>query len=435
MDINDRLPPHSIEAEMATLAAMMLSADVARQVVGRLQSSDFYLTDHRIIYQALDAMIAAGRPVDGVSLKNELARRNVLDDIGGSAYLGQVLGSVPAASHGEEYARIVAAHSHARRLIAASDKAIAAAYAGGDADAIGDKLIEDALAAKTGSAEIIHLGEAAADVARRIDEGGTRYIQTGMSEWDDRIGGIPAGGFTIVAGRPGMGKSVMMRMLAWNMAQMPVPVGIISVEEDRSKIAENLLSSYTRIENRKIVRNDLGDGDKQIVRDASDDMGRMPLWIVDSEFTLRGIQARCAELVSRHKCRVILVDHIHQIDAGQRDEVREITLISRGLKHTARQLGIGLVAAAQLNRGGEVGETPEPPQLRNLRSSGALEQDGDIIVMLHRRDYYDAAKPHFVPSNTIGLHVRKHKWGPMPEFEVFCDMSTQTIGGVNAPLL
>jgi replicative DNA helicase len=276
--------------------------------------------------------------------------------------------------------------------------------------------------------EPVSIGDAVWNV---IEEKGNkqniRRISTGMNALDELIGGLALSRFTIIGAKGGMGKSQLGKQIALNAATAGVKVGIITVEENQEKIAENLLSNASGIENHKIAFGNLHAEDwKQLVDNAAPKLASLPIWIDDTSFNISQIVASANKLASKYKCQIIMVDHIHLID-GQRHNAtreREVAAISAALKTTFRKLDVAGVAMAQLNRAGEKGMRPD---LTSLRDSGALEQDGDTIILLHREDYYHWKEQNFQADHMLEAIVTKNKDGRQGTALLNFDGATQSV--------
>ena len=393
----DRMPPHDLGAERSLLGSLMLSEDdpvLYAKVGGIIGRDDFFQADHQIVYDALVDLRRRRRPIDGVLLCAYLRERGLLDEIGGLGTIGQILNTVPTSAHGEYYARAVHAAAVARGLISLGNRAIRDGYAAGHAEDLSaalSRLAADAAALSvSGKVQAVHrIGDVVAEVAAagRRQDNASRLLPTGLDAIDRVIGGLPVGGHTLVAGKPGMGKSLLLKQFALNLSASGVPVGIISVEETRQKIAENALANRAGVVNGRIAHGTASAEEWDRVDEAAAALADAPYHIVDSASTLSDILAMAELLVHQHRCRVVMVDHLHIID-GQpgrnENREREVSNISAGLKFAWKRLAVAGVCAAQLNRG----SGRDRPTLTSLRDSGSLEADGDVVLLVHREDYY-----------------------------------------------
>lgn len=411
----DRLPPHSVEAEMCLLASMMLDKECIGDVMRLVNRESFFQADHQIIFDMLVKLHEQNRAIDAMIVREELAKRQLLEEVGGVPYLAQILNSAPSAAHAVHYAGIVREKSILRQLIAASNNILRAAYAPQES---AEAVVEKAVAAINnihdhGTAEeILKLEDVLLGVMDSIDAGEARRIATGLTELDECTGGLPLGGYTLIGGRPGMGKSLIVKQIALNIARGGIPVGIISIEEGRQKIGENYLANGSHVENNHIAYRRMDEHEFPALHVAVNELAKLPIYVTDTPLTITSIRAAARRMVRKFGCQVIAVDHLHLID-GQADMQREqeLTKISGALKAEFKAMGVASMVAAQLNRGGE-GRDIRPPELRDLRGSGSLEQDGDLIIFLHRPDYYRSAEDGPDQPNLCLAIVAKNKAGP-----------------------
>lgn len=413
----DRLPPHSYEAEMCLLASMMLDKDVATRAMQVVDRDDFFQADHQLIFDVLARRYRAGQPVDALLLREELVRRQLLEEVGGNAYLGQILDSVPSAAHGEHYAKVIRGKAVLRRIIAQSNDALRDCYAplDGLTEAEVARKHADALSmiAATGTTDTFRrLGDVVSDVIDAKMRNEVRRVPTAIGSLDAVIGGLPLGGFVLIGGRPGSGKSQLGKQVLKNVAETFGPVGLVTVEESEEKVAENMLSNAAGVENNRIAYNRLEAGHWSELIRVTPDLERLDFWVDDAPVRLGEVESAVTTAAVKHGCRLVMVDYLQLIDpdtAGE-NENREITKISKTLKACAKRLDIALVAMCQLNRGNETGSIRKPA-LRDLRGSGSLEQDGDVIVLLHREDYYHYQEQGYVPTHQLEAIVAKNKYG------------------------
>lgn len=427
----ERLPPHSIDAEMCCLASIMLDPDMRTKVLPMLDGDAFYITDHRILFETIRQLHADDKPVDAVIVRDELRRLSKLDDIGGTEYLGEILGKIPSAAHGEQYAVMVMAKYALRRIIGSASQAIQRAYTGEQAHGIASDLLASMLGvtARGVADRIVSMRDAVDEFrAGLLSPTRVRRIATGVTDFDEEIGGIPVGEFTILGGRPGMGKSMVAKQFARNIARADGRVGIISIEESRDKITENNAAAISGVPNRKISRNQLSPDERIRVLDALDTIAGLPIFIIDDVCRLSEVEAAITSLRVKHECSVVIVDHMHLIDGEvgrNENSTQEVTKISKRLKAVAKRLKVALVCCVQLNRGNE--HRAERPQLKDIRESGSVEQDGDLIILLHREDYYHRDEPDYAFDDTLELLVRKNKHGPAATIGIKVDLETQRI--------
>lgn len=439
-----RIPPHDIDAEMCVLGSMMLCGDDVERfalVRARVRRDAFYQADHQIIYDALCSMADAGTSIDAVTTRAELIRRGLFEEIGGRDYLASILGTMPSAAHGEHYANLVREKYLLRGAIASANDILHDCYA----PAAGAGYAADLLRTAAGRIlELVSTGTAdrftrMADAVRMALEakrnGKASRLATGLYEFDYLCGGLPIGKFVLIGGRPGMGKSLLCKQIVLNVAAARLsPCGIVTVEEDERKVAQNAISNYSGIENCRVTYGNFGPEEWAAVATAAERLGTLDIWVNDRAVTLGEVEDAVTTAAVRHKCRVVVVDYLQLIDPEGKgeNENREITRISQALKRLAKRLDIVLMAACQLNRGNENGGV-RPPTLRDLRGSGTLEQDGDLIVLLHREDYYLPDDRLHERNHQLKAIVAKNKDGPQATIPLLFDAKTQRISDWPAP--
>jgi replicative DNA helicase len=416
----DRLPPHSVEAEGCALSALMLCGDdrgTFDLIRAQLRTESFYQADHGIIFDVVCEMADRGKAIDAVLVSQELKRRQLLEDIGGVEYLAHLLRAIPSAAHGPHYAGVVREMAILRGIITASNDALRRCYApmhgdsaAGIAAAFADELVS--LARTGAAAKFCTLGEALMEVLDAKTSHKSDRIRTGLADVDDMIGGIPLGEFTLIGGRPSMGKSQIAKQVVLNAAAKgDGPCAVVTIEETRHKVAENALSNLSGVENNRIAYGTLGPQDWHEISQAEPKLRKLPVFIDDVPLRLDEVTEAVTVAVLKHKCRLVVVDYLQLIDPGSEEtENREITKISRALKGLAKRLNVALIAVCQLNRGNESSGVRRPT-LRDLRGSGSLEQDGDLIILLHREDYYRYTEPGYLPNHRLEAIVAKNKKG------------------------
>ena len=439
----DRLPPHDIEAEKCVLASMMLDRETIPAVRSVLGEDSWFSEDHHALARVIYAMTDDGKAVDSVSLRYELKRRGIFEEVGGNGYLAEILNAVPSSAHVDHYAGIVKECAMWRELIAMCNDGIRSAYsarAGKFMDPAAEalaKLSSRAVKASAGGklADVHRLVEVGFEVAEQLEQaaagaGQGQFISTGLWELDASIGGLRKRGTTIVGAKPGMGKSALVKQIADNISRRGIPVGLITVEEDRYKVAGNRLSSASGVANNRIAHGKTTPGERQRVFTAAADLPA-EFYVMDVARKLSEIVAAAHLLATKHRCQVIAVDHLHIVDGERGDREnreREISRISGTLKGLWKDLNVAGVEACQLNRG----SGSERPTMANLRDSGSLEADGDVILLLHREDYYRKKEwkpgmPAPAMDEVLEIIVGKNKDGAEGTIKAHFDEATQTI--------
>src|SRR3954471_6365308 len=413
----DRLPPSSIEAEKCLIASMMLDKEMIGNVVQIVDREAFYQADHQILFDILVKLYEQNRPVDAVILKDELAKRGLLEEIGGAAYLGQLLNTVPSSAHGVHYATIVREKSMLRQLIGASNDILRDAYAPHEkADLVLDKAekrIFD-IAQKKVSGAISSLGDIAMEVYEMLEEKGRRGIETGFFELDDMLNGLQNGEMIIVAARPSMGKTaIAMNIIEHVAANSKQPCAVFSLEMSKQQLAQRLMCSRAQIDAQKVRKGLLQREEFHHLAMTVNELAKAPIWVDDSPgLTILELRAKARRLKLQHDIKLIMIDYLQLMDnPGPDSRQQQISEISRGIKAVARELSVPVIALSQLNRQSE-GRDGHRPRMSDLRESGSIEQDADVIMLLHREDYYRMSEPDFVPDNIAEVIIAKQRNGP-----------------------
>lgn len=413
----DRLPPHAIEAEMCLLASMMLEKECIGQAVQIIDREAFFQADHQIIYDVLVKLYEQNRPIDAVILRDELGKRQLLDEIGGVAYLGQILNTVPSAAHGEHYAKIVREKALLRQLIAASNDILRDAYAPHEqADLVLDKAekrIFEIASKKVGNS-IVAMETVLHEVFEMIESRGQRGIETGFFELDDMMNGLQNGEMVIVAARPSMGKTAFaMNVVERVSADGRLPCAVFSLEMSKQQLAQRMLCSRGEIDAHKLRKGMLQAHEYAHLANVVGELAKAPIWVDDSPgLTPLELRAKARRLKLQHDIKLIMIDYMQLMDnPGPENRQQQISEISRAIKSVARELNVPVIALSQLNRASE-GRDGHRPRMSDLRESGSIEQDADVIMLLHREDYYRMSEPDFQPDNIAEIIIAKQRNGP-----------------------
>jgi len=413
----DRLPPHSIESEMCLLASMMLDKEMVGQVVQIVDRDAFYQADHQIIYDVLVKLYEQNRPIDAVILREELIKRGLFEEVGGREYLAAILGSVPSAAHGAHYAGIVREKGTLRQLISASNEILRDAYAPHEqADVVLDKAekrIFDIAQNKVGGAmtpmeDVLH------EVFEMIENRGQRGLETGFFELDDMLNGLQNGEMIIVAARPSMGKTaIAMNMIEHISADNRLPTAVFSLEMSKQQLAQRMLCSRGQIDAHKLRKGLLQSHEYAHLANVVGELAKAPIWVDDSPgLTILDLRAKARRLKLQHDIKCVMIDYMQLMDnPGPDSRQQQISEISRGIKSVARELNVPVICLSQLNRASE-GRDGHRPRMSDLRESGSIEQDADVIALLHREDYYRMSEPDFQPDNIAEIIIAKQRNGP-----------------------
>jgi replicative DNA helicase len=413
----ERLPPHAMEAEMCLLASMMLDKEMVGEIVTIVDREAFFQADHQVIFDVLLKLYEANRPIDAVLLREELAKRQLLEEVGGTAYLGAILSSVPSAAHGKHYAGIVREKALLRQLIAASNDILRDAYAPHEqADLVLDKAekrIFDIAQKKVGNA-MVPMETVLHEVFEMIENRGQRGVETGFFEMDDMLNGLQPGEMLIIAARPSMGKTAFaMNLIEHISADSMLPTAVFSLEMSKQQLAQRMLCSRGQIDAHKLRKGLLQAHEYAHLANVVGELAKAPIWVDDSPgLTPLDLRAKCRRLKLQHDIKAVMIDYMQLMDnPGPDSRQQQISEISRGIKAVARELNVPVMALSQLNRSSE-GRDGHRPRMSDLRESGSIEQDADVIMLLHREDYYRMSEPDFQPDNIAEVIIAKQRNGP-----------------------
>lgn len=397
-DLFDRLPPQSLEAEKAVLGSVLLDPLMCDDVVLAVRPQDFYAHAHQTLFSHLLAMHEAGSRIDPTLLVDRLKKAGDLEAVGGIAYLGEIVGAVPTAANAVYYAQVVRDKATLRALIHTSTEVLRDAYDQSrepqellaSAEEQVFRILEDGT-----SADIVSMEEALDDTLTRIDarlsHGGIPgCVETGFTELDSMTGGLNAGELIIIAGRPGMGKTALAANIAEHVALNQQMTLFVSLEMSRHELSERMLCSYARINSHKLRNGHLSRADQDRLPDVSSELSRAALYIDDSPSrTMAQIAATARRLKRRKNLSLVIIDYLQLIEPDNNKDQRQeqVARIARRLKTLARELKVPVLCLAQLNRQAEASRD-NIPRLNHLRESGAIEQDADVVLFVHREEYY-----------------------------------------------
>jgi len=414
----ERTPPQDLAAEQSVLGGMLLSKDAIADVIEILRSNDFYRPAHEIIYESIIELYGHGEPVDPVTVSAELTKRGEIAKVGGAPYLHTLLSSVPTAANANYYARIVREQSILRKLIEAGTKVVQLGYAGeGEVDDTVDKAQAEifAVTERRASEDYVKLNTLlpeALDQIEAISRGTVvEGVTTGFKELDILTNGLHPSNMIVLAARPAMGKSTLGLDIARNASIHNKATSVIfSLEMSRSEITMRMLSAEARVPLNSIRSGQLSDEDWARLARRMGEISEAPLFIDDSpNLSMMEIRAKARRLKQRHDLKLIIIDYLQLMTSGKRVENRqqEVSEFSRQLKLLAKELEIPVVAISQLNRSPEQ-RSDKRPMLSDLRESGSIEQDADVVILLHRDDVYDSQNR----PGEADLMVAKHRNGP-----------------------
>lgn len=414
-----RTPPQDLMAEQCVLGAMLLSKDAIADVVEDLREDDFYKPAHAVVYGAILDLYGRGEPADAVTVASELTKAGSIGRVGGATYLHTLTQAVPVAESASYYARIVVEQATLRRLVTAGTKITQLAYAAeGEVDDLVDRAESEIFhvsARRSGEdyEALETLMPAAIEEIEAIHSRGGQLVgvPTGFADLDDLTNGLHPGQMIIVAGRPAMGKSTLGLDFARSASiKNGATSAIFSLEMSRNEIIMRLLSAEARVPLQHIRNGSMTEQDWMRLARCQSEMSDAPLYIDDSpNLSLMEIRAKCRRLKQRHDLKLVVVDYLQLMTSGRKVESRqqEVSEFSRSLKLLAKELEVPVIAISQLNRGPEQ-RTDKRPMVSDLRESGSLEQDADVVLLVHREDFYDAdSRP-----GEADLIVGKHRNGP-----------------------
>jgi len=420
----DRTPPQDMAAEQCALGGMLLSKDAIADVVEVVRPADFYRPAHQLIYEAIIDLYGRGEPADAVTVAAALTRDGQLGRVGGAPYLHTLIASVPTAANAGYYAHIVRERAVLRRLIEAGTKVVQLGYGAaegmaGDIDDVVDRaqqVVYDAVDRKA-SEDFVPLEESLkatlAEIESIENRGGELFgVPTGFRDLDELTNGLHAGQLVVIAGRPAMGKSTLgMDLLRACSIKHGLASVMFSLEMSRSEITMRLLSAESRVPLTRIRTGTMTDEDWNRLARRMGEVSEAPMFLDDSpNLTMMEIRAKARRLRQQHDLRLVVVDYLQLMTSPKKVESRqqEVAEMSRSLKLLAKELEVPVVAISQLNRGPEQ-RTDKKPMLSDLRESGAIEQDSDVVILLHREEAYERESPR---AGEADLIVAKHRNGP-----------------------
>ena len=403
---------------MAVLGSMILNPNCIGEIIETIDAEAYYRLAHRLIHEAIVDIYLAQRGCDLVILKDELIRRGNLDKAGGLEYLAKLVETVPTAANAVNYASIVHDKAILRQLISTCTSIVRdAGEAGEDADRLLDKaqaLIFD-VAAKKGLGSVLSLKDILHETFQKITDLHDRKarilgLPTGFYGLDDLMSGLQPSQLYIIAARPSMGKtSLAMRMAEYVAVTEAKPVLFFSLEMASQQIAQQMLCMHTRVDSHKLRTGMVAEEDYQKLMLGAGRLAEAPILIDDSaDISILELRARSRRMKAEHHVELIIVDYLQKVHSKAESREREIAMISSQLKSLAKELAVPVIVLAQLNRQPE-GREDKKPVLSDLRESGAIEQDADVVMLLYRADYYDRETAE---KNTCDIIIAKNRTGP-----------------------
>jgi replicative DNA helicase len=424
-----KLQPQNLEAEVSLLGAVLIDEDVLTRVTDKINPDDFYDPRHQLIFAAMLRLYERHQPVDLLTLSDELKKHNHLEDAGGGAYISELSAQVPTAAHAESYAEIISQNAMRRRLITASGSIAELAF---DESKNSDELLETAeqqlfaVSDKALRQDLVSLEQILTESFDRLEElhrnkGALRGVRTGWRDLDAVTAGLQRSDLIVLAARPAMGKTTLVTNLAYNVATVAKQaVLFFSLEMGKEQLVDRMLADAAAVDAWNIRTGNLSDEDFEKLSTAMGEMAEVPIYIDDTPgVSVLDLRTKARRAAHDHPLGLIIIDYLQLMSGtgrrGQDNRVQEVSEISRGLKLIARELNVPVIALSQLSRSVE-SRTPPHPQLSDLRESGSIEQDADIVMFIYRDAYYN---PETEFPNVTDLLIAKHRNGPTGRIQLY----------------
>ncbi|NCU37903.1 replicative DNA helicase [Candidatus Saccharibacteria bacterium] len=424
-----KVPPQSLDAEMSLLGAVLIDEEVIADASELVTARDFYDKRHQLVFAAMMRLYERHKPVDLLTLTEELKKKDALEAVGGSAFLTELTNYVPTAAHARAYAELVQQKAVRRRLIKASSEI---SEMGFDEDTTTQELLEKAEAElfsvsdQSLKQDLISIESILTESFDRIEElhrnkGALRGIRTGYRDLDNMTAGLQRSDLIILAARPSMGKTTLVTNLAYNVATIAkLPVLFFSLEMSKEQLIDRMLSDASGVDSWNIRTGNLSDDDFSKISEAMGEMAEAPIFIDDTPgLSVLEMRTKSRRAAHDQPLGLIIVDYLQLMQSSgsySGNRVQEVSEISRGLKLIARELNVPLIALSQLSRSVE-SRTPPIPQLSDLRESGSIEQDADIVSFIYRPGYYEPDNPDV--KNITDLIIAKHRNGPVGKIQLY----------------
>lgn len=424
-----KVPPQSLDAEKSLLGAVLIDDETLADITEHVTDKDFYDKRHGLVFGAMMRLYEKHKPVDLLTLTDELKRKKELETIGGSAYLTELTTYVPTAAHAETYAEMVSQTAVRRRLIKASGEISELGY---DDDTTTQELLQKAeqelfsVSDQSLKQDVASLESILTESFDRLEElhknkGQLRGIRTGYRDLDSMTAGLQRSDLIILAARPAMGKTTFVTNLAYNVATIAKqPVLFFSLEMSKEQLVDRMLADASGVDAWNIRTGNLSDDDFSKLSEAMGEMAEAPIFIDDTPgLSVLEMRTKARRISHEQPLGLIIIDYLQLMQGSGKDNgnrVQEVSEISRGLKLIARELNVPLIALSQLSRSVE-SRSPQIPQLSDLRESGSIEQDADIVSFIYRPGYYEPDNPEF--ENITDLIIAKHRNGPTGKVQLF----------------
>jgi len=421
-----KVPPHDEAVEQSVLGAILIDKDAMIDVVEFLRPEHFYREGHNAIYAAMIALYERHEPIDVVTVTSELKKEGKLVIAGGAGAVAELVGVVPTSAHAEQYARIIKEHHTKRLLISTAAKINELAFEEkGEAQSILDEAEQQifSISQHAMKRDFIAIKDALAASFDRLDElhkraGGLRGVPTGFSDLDFKLAGMQDSNLLILAARPGTGKTAMILNIAQHIAvNQKIPVGVFSLEMSKEELVDRMLVSQADIDAWKLKTGKLNDDDFTRLSEAMGELAEAPIYIDDTPgINILEMRTKARRLQMEHGIKLIIIDYLQLADPGRRydSRVQEVSVISQSFKNLARELNIPVLACSQLSRAVEARGT-RVPELSDLRESGSIEQDADVVMFLYREESDMTQWGEQIPTK---LRIAKHRNGPLGEIDL-----------------
>ncbi len=428
-ELPDKLPPQNTEAEQCLLGCLMLDKDAIVKIVDSIKSEDFYKGAHQDIYQAMAEIYERSEPIDILSVSARLKEKNRLEGVGGSAYLTSLINTVPTATHVSNYAKIVRQKKILRDLISASEEIGLSAFdESEEVDVLLDKAEKTvfSIGQRSLTQAFLPIKEILSDTFERLDElskyaGKMRGVPTGFTDLDKILGGLQKSDLVILAARPSMGKTSLALDIARNVAVLEnKPVGLFSLEMSKDQLADRLLASMANINLWNLRNGRLTSDDYSRIQHAMGSLSEAPLYIDDAgSVNILQMRAMARRLQANKGLSLIVIDYLQLMEPMNKfqSSVQQTTENSRALKMLAKELNVPVLVLSQLSRAVEA-RVPQIPRLADLRESGAIEQDADVVMFIYREDKYNE---NSLSKNIAKILIEKHRNGPTGGLDLYFD--------------
>lgn len=426
--IAGKVPPQNIDAEKSLLGAVLIDEETLADISEHVTTKDFYEKRHAIIYSGMMRLYEKHKPVDLLTLTDELKRKKELDTIGGSAYLTELTNYVPTSAHAEAYAELVAQKAVRRRLIKASGEISELGY---NEETTTEELLGKAEAElfavsdQSLKQDIASIESILTESFDRMEElhrnkGALRGVRTGYRDLDNMTAGLQRSDLIILAARPAMGKTTLVTNLAYNVATVAKqPVLFFSLEMSKEQLVDRMLADASGVDAWNIRTGNLSDDDFSKLSEAMGELAEAPIFIDDTPgLSTLELRTKARRAAHEQPLGLIIIDYLQLMQGSGNsngNRVQEVSEISRGLKLIARELNVPVIALSQLSRSVE-SRSPQIPQLADLRESGSIEQDADIVMFIYREAYYN---PETERENITDLIIAKHRNGPTGKVELY----------------